>query len=223
VSDIRTDDEQLEALKNWWKDNGNQLLIMVALVAVGYFGWVSWHNYRSEHIYAANDTYMQLIQAAEQADAGGIALDEELQTVKFLADQLQNDFADSHYSTLGALVAARTALEAKDMDDAQARLEWARGNTDTDAESQLIAYRLAKVLVARGELDAALAQLTGEGSEFSAVYADLRGDILLKQNDKPGALAAYQVALESLLPGQEHYLSTLQLKIDNLTIGLGSL
>jgi predicted negative regulator of RcsB-dependent stress response len=223
VSDIRTDDEQLEALKNWWKENGKQILTTVIVVAAGYFGWTFWQNNQSAQIHAANDLFMQLVQAAEQAEIGGVALDEELQTVKFIADQLQNDYANSQYSVLGALLAARTAVVFSDLDDAQARLQWASDNADSDAESQLIGYRLAKVLVARGELDAAQGALTESTPEYQALYADLRGDILREQGDKAGAILAYQEALDALLPGQEHYISTLELKIDNLSVGLGSL
>ena len=38
----RTDDEQVEALKRWWKENGTSTLLMVAVAVGGYFGWQAW-------------------------------------------------------------------------------------------------------------------------------------------------------------------------------------
>jgi len=223
VNDIRTDDEQLEALKNWWNENGKQIVTTVVIVAAGYFGWTFWQDQRTDHINGGSQVYTQLLQAAEQAEVGGVALDEELQTVRYLADQLANEFGDTQYAILGALVAARTAVEADDLEEAATRFQWALDNADNDAASQLASYRLARIRVAQGELDAAFVLIANPTSEYTSLYADLRGDILLQQGDKEGAVAAYQQALDSLLPGQEHYVSTLELKIDNLSIGLGSL
>lgn len=223
MTDLRTDDEQLEALKSWWKENGQQILVTALVVATGYFGWTFWTNAKNEKIYAANDLYMQLAQASEQAESGAVALEEELQTVRFLADQLQNGYASSQYATLGALLAARTEVASDNLTEAQSRLEWALDNADTEAEAQLISYRLAKIRLALDDADGALALLQGESEEYATLYADLRGDALLAQGNRDAALAAYQVASENLLPGQQHYLSTLQLKIANLSSGLGSL
>lgn len=223
MNDIRTDDEQLEALKTWWKENGKQIVTTVIVVAAGYFGWTFWQDQRTGHINAGSDVYMQLIQAAEQAEVGGVALDEELQTVWYLADQLADEFSDTQYAILGALIAARTAVEADDLEEAGTRLQWALDNANNDAESQLVGYRLARVRIAQGEPDAAFVLLANPTDEYASLYADLRGDILLQQGDKEGAIAAYQQALASLLPGQEHYVSTLELKIANLSTGLGSL
>jgi len=223
VNDLRTDDEQLEALKNWWKENGKQIVTTVVVVAAGYFGWTFWQDQRADHINGGSEVYIQLLQAAEQAEVGGVALDEELQTVRYLADQLVSEFGDTQYALLGALVAARTAVEADDLEEAATRLQWALDNADNDAESQLASYRLAKIRVAQGELDAAFVLIANPTLEYTSLYADLRGDILLQQGDKEGAVAAYQQALDSLLPGQEYYASTLELKIDNLSVGLGSL
>lgn len=223
MNDIRTDDEQLEALKTWWAENGKQIVATVVVVAAGYFGWTFWQDQRSDHIHAASDTYMLLLQAAEQAEVGGVALDEELQTVRHQADQLVSDYADTQYAILGAMIAARTAVEADNLEEAVARLQWALNNADNDAEIQLVSYRLARVLIAQGELDAAFVLLANPSAEYVSLYADLRGDILLQQGDKEGAIAAYEQALGGLISGQEHYASTLELKIDNLSSGLGSL
>merc|ERR1712000_353720 len=39
---IRTDEEQAEALKKWWADNGKSLLITVLIAGGGFFGWNTW-------------------------------------------------------------------------------------------------------------------------------------------------------------------------------------
>ncbi len=44
MSEMRTEEEQVEALKDWWKENGRSLLLGVALALAIVFGWKGWET-----------------------------------------------------------------------------------------------------------------------------------------------------------------------------------
>ncbi len=39
MAELRTEEEQIEAIKRWWKENGVSLLIGAAIAAAGVFAW----------------------------------------------------------------------------------------------------------------------------------------------------------------------------------------
>lgn len=223
MSEPRNDDEQLQVLKDWWQENGAKLLAILVLGLGGYLGWNFWQDHRDSQINAAADLYNQLGGALDQAASGDVATQEELKTVRFLADQLQSDHANSKYSLLGALGAAEQAVVSDNLDEAGERLQWALDNADTDTDRQLIRYRLAKVHHARGESDAALELLSEASDSFAMIYAELRGDIHQQNGRNDQALEAYRSAMDAMLADQQHYQSSLQMKIDYVENGLGTL
>ena len=42
--ELRTEEEQVEAMKKWWNENGKSLIITVVVVLAGYFGWNSYQE-----------------------------------------------------------------------------------------------------------------------------------------------------------------------------------
>ena len=44
MADYETEEEQIEALKDWWRENGNSLLIGVAVALVAVFGFRGWQT-----------------------------------------------------------------------------------------------------------------------------------------------------------------------------------
>ena len=45
MAEMRTEEEQIEAIKQWWKKNGSSLLIGVGLALAIVFGWQAWQNH----------------------------------------------------------------------------------------------------------------------------------------------------------------------------------
>ena len=39
MADHITEEEQIEALKRWWDENGKQVVLAIVLTVGGYFGW----------------------------------------------------------------------------------------------------------------------------------------------------------------------------------------
>lgn len=227
MNDLRTEEEQIAAIKSWWAANGTKLLAGVLVVALGYFGYQGLQGKKEQDAIAAGDLYLQLQESviASSEGLGSVsALDlERVRTIGYLADQLQEDYADNGYAILGALAAARAAADRDDYAEAISRLEWALEAEEDVAGKQLITYRMAIATAATGAEQAALGLLTGADDSFAAIYAEARGDIYRSLGDTLSATGEYESAVELLLEDQLNYAPTLEFKLADVAAGLAAL
>lgn len=227
MNSLRTEEEQIAAIKNWWAENGTQLIVGVLVVALGYFGYQDWQTKQQENSEAAADIYESLQQGVVAGSSVQGSLSEyELETVRtigYLADQLQTEYSNTGYSVLGAIAAARAAADRDDYAEAISRLEWVV-EADTDpATHQLATYRIALAKAASGAEQEALSLLSGEDDSYAAIYAESRGDIYRQLGDNPSAVAQYKLAVEKLLPEQANYAAALEFKLANVAAGVAVL
>ena len=64
MAELKTEEEQIEAFKAWWKKNGVMLIVAVAVAASSYFGWQAWKNSQANYTSEASALYQNLVQAA---------------------------------------------------------------------------------------------------------------------------------------------------------------
>ncbi|WP_350668795.1 tetratricopeptide repeat protein, partial [Pseudoalteromonas sp. 69-MNA-CIBAN-0232] len=57
MAELKTEEEQIEAFKAWWKKNGVMLIVAVAIAAGGYFGWQAWKNGQANYTSEASALY----------------------------------------------------------------------------------------------------------------------------------------------------------------------
>ncbi len=213
MESYRSEEEQVEALKRWWDENGRSIIVGIILALGATFGWQAWQKQRATQADVASDIYQRLLESA-----AGARSEEEL-SVERLAERLKTDHEGSVYAQFAALQVARQAVAENDLDEAEEQLRWALQAADSGGDVALVAQqRLARVLAAKGDSDGALALLdTSATNPYQASYAMARGDILLGQGKREEALAAYQLArqLETENPGQFR-LATLEQKIASL-------
>lgn len=210
VDPYRSEDEQVEALKRWWKDNGTSTLTSVALAIAVVLGWQGWQQRQQQSREVASATYQTMLEAIQ---AGG----DKLTTAKTMADTLKADFSGSAYAQLAALAKARLLVEAKDLAGAEAELRWVLEHKPADEIKGIVQLRLAKVLSAKGDRAGALAALAGNPPEaLAAAYAEARGDILLAEGKRDEAKAAYQQAIEQAKGQKEVELGWLEMKYQSL-------
>lgn len=199
--------EQLEELKAWWKENGKLVMlaaIACALVVAGYQGWRYYQYTRSV---AAAALYAQLDQAERTGDR---------KKVLDLAAQITGSYGSTPYGSFAAMSAARVSFESGDFADAKARLAWVVENERDDAVKDVARLRLAGVLLDEKNYAEALKRIEEKSSDAMAgLYADLKGDILLAQGNRAEARNAYQLALDKS-EGGSPYRVTIQLKLDSL-------
>jgi predicted negative regulator of RcsB-dependent stress response len=193
VETYRTEEEQVEALRRWWNENGRSTIVAIILALGVGFGYQGFKDYRQNQADNASDLYQRILQAFSAP-----ALSPEQQKIAVqLAEQLKADYSGSTYAQFAALQLARVAVDRNDLADAQAQLRWVLGKADKGSDVERIAQlRLARVLAASGETEQALAILdrAAEGP-YKASYAVARGDILLSAGRDAEARDAYTSAL----------------------------
>jgi len=224
VNEILSEEQQqIETIKNWIKDN---LLVIVAVAVVCsavVFGPGAYQGYKNSKIFPSSDAYEQFNAAVEQASSGTVSTDAELQRVDDLTDMLVEQHGDTHYAFLASLKAAKLSADIGNYSVALSRLNWAKENATSEADQYLVNYRLALVEAQLGNSSKALDLLSESNEHFSALYGEARGDIYKANGQRDQAISAYRDALESLDETNTVQQATIDLKLSHLETGLGAI
>ncbi len=209
-----TEEEQIEALKSWWKDYGTVVLIAAVVGLGGFFGWNLYQNHGVEKASEASAVYEKLAVAMAESDSE--ISEEQASKLKQLANEVIALDSSSLYADFAALYLAKLAVQQQDYASAKSHLEKVSSRGANDSVKELARLRLARVLAASGDTEQALTLLSAKpSSAYSAAYAEAAGDILLAQKRLAEARAAYQNALQAMGTDQPMRRSLVQLKIDN--------
>ena len=199
------ENEQTEALRNFFTSNGKALAIGVVIGIAALGGWRYWSTEQDDSAKTVSAQYQQLTTAMQAGKP------ETLEAV--------NRFASENSNTYGALAAmdlAKQYVDAGQLDKAAALLQ--NGLKDTkDANLQaVINLRLARIQLQQNQADAALKTLDGvKGDGWTAIVADIRGEALLAKGDKQGARDAWSKGVES--DASPALKQMMQMKMNNLS------
>jgi Uncharacterized protein conserved in bacteria len=197
------EEQQAEAIKNWWKENGRAVVLGAAIGLVGMFGWRYYNEYHQGKMEAASAAYDVVIKD----------LDQNKEKAFPTVSEFVSHYSGSAQGDLAALQLASAAVKAGKLDLAVTQLQTVadKGN---GAIKPVAAIRLARVLGEQGKFADAQKRLDSVTQKaYKAVVAEVRGDIYLQQGDKAKALAAYQ---EAVAAGGEQSSSELRSKLDDL-------
>lgn len=187
--EYETEEQQVEALKAWWNENGRAVVTGVVLGGAVIGGWKFWEGRQESQAIAASDSYSRTLEAIDANDT-----DEAIK----LANELKDDQPDTLYSAYSNMAAARAAIENGDLDDAASRLEWVANNAPQDDVVMIAKVRLARVQGAAGDASAGLASLPKKFPDaFIGLVEEARGDLMIQTGDEDGARAAYEAAQAS--------------------------
>ena len=213
MADYQSEEEQIEAFKQWWVDNGLKL-VAAAVVVIGVaYGWQGWQGAQEEQAQQGSAIYTNMIDTVKTGAEAPLT-DEQKQAVSEAVSQLKGEFSDSGYAHLSALVSAKLAVEADDLDTAATELEWVLSNKPSDTLATLATLRLARVEAARGNVDTALALVEGaDAGKMVSAYEEAKGDFHMSMGHYAAAYTAYQAALDSEESGNARLLSILRLKL----------
>jgi len=210
-----TDEEQLEAIKKWWDENGTSMLVGIVAALAIVFGYQGWQNRLQDRGEAASALYEDLVEAVVLSDPFSTLDEEQLTTGQFLAAQLKDEYTDTSYAHFAAMFMAKLAVEGQDYETAEQELNWSLENGVDDSLRVIVSTRLARVKIAQGEHEAALALLAGiEPGEHKPSVEEARGDAYAAIGDSVKAREAYQMAVKSLAEGDTRPM--LQMKLDDL-------
>lgn len=178
--------EQLDALKAFWKQYGN-LITWVLILALGAFAaWNGWNWWQRDQAAKAGAMFEELDRAVAAGDADKAGR---------VFNDLKERFPRTAFAQQGGLAAARLQFDKGQADAAKATLAWVAANASEDEYRTVARLRLAGLLLEAKQYDQALAQLAeAKSPTFEALVADRRGDILLAQGKRDEARSAYETA-----------------------------
>lgn len=188
--------EQLDQLKQFWKQYGN-LIAWVLIVLLGaYAGWNGWQYWQGRQAAQATALYEEVERIAVTGDAARLD--------RALAD-MKDKFGRTAQAQQAALLAAAVHASAGRTDAARGALQWVADDAADDGYKALARLRLAGLLLDAKSYDEALKQLSGAfPTEFNPLVADRRGDVYLAQGKKAEAGAEYQKAWQGLEEGSSY-------------------
>ncbi|KAA8981937.1 MULTISPECIES: YfgM family protein [Gammaproteobacteria] len=208
------EDEQWEAFKRWWKQNGSSVLMGIAIVVLGIAGWQYWEAREASARAEARQGFDSVISTL-QSDK---ETEERLSTMEYALDNLKDSQPDSPYTVFSAMVAASVYMEESRAEDAVEELEWALEQAGGQPLPRVIRLRLARAQLASGEAEGAIATLEGleDAGEFAPLFHELRGDAHHAAGNEDAAREAYQAARES--HGEDVNDRLLEIKLSDLAV-----
>ncbi|MCK7459400.1 tetratricopeptide repeat protein [Idiomarina aminovorans] len=197
------EEQQVERLKDFWKEHGKGIIAGLVIGFGLFYGWRYYDQHTLETQERASANYQQWTTELSEGSENAV-----LEAQEFVSENPENIYAQ-----LVALELAKHATQRADLATAVTVLQAVVDNTDDKNMSALASIRLARVLIAKEQLDTALNLVQKSLPEaFVGFAAELEGDILAEQGNTEEARAAYERALqagESLTPG-------LQMKLNSL-------
>ena len=198
-----TEEQQVDAIKQFWKDYGSSVVVGAVVGLGGLFGW----NYYSDHQIAQAESASEAFQAVS---AGNISDTSMLSA----AENFAKDHSQKGYQSLLELIVAKAAVEAGDLDKAEATLKSVVSSAPDKGLVMVATMRLARVQAEQGQIATAITTLDQVSDPaFTAQRDELKGDFLVRKGDEEQAKAAYQAAVKN---GGTSASPALQMKLDNL-------
>lgn len=203
-----TEQEEIEKLKEWWKNYGGALLIGVLLGLGLLFGYKYWTRYQEQQRTAASVLYMQMSQEVQES---------RRDTARANGKKLMDDYPRTPYAGMAALMLARLGFEANDQAAARRYLRWAIDHATDAAVKHAARLRLGQLDIANRDYAAALALVQTDAPGFAEEYLELKGDAYAGLGKPDEARKAYNEALSNLAPNAPAR-QVLQMKLDNLPV-----
>jgi predicted negative regulator of RcsB-dependent stress response len=192
MEDYLTEEERVEALKRWWKENARSVFVGIGFGALIVAGWNIWQTRQQQQSEQASTVFDQLLKADEEKHP-----DAALK----LGERLVEEFPSSSYAVYGRLFAAKYKAEQGDLAGAKGLLLTLLANSKDDNVRHLARLRAAHVMLSLNEAEDALKLIEAPdaklGGSYQALYAELKGDLLMSLKRDDEARAAYQQARQA--------------------------
>jgi predicted negative regulator of RcsB-dependent stress response len=187
----KSEEEQAEAIKKWWKENGISVLAGVAIGVSLLIGWRWWQDYTELQAQTASMTYENMLSHLQQ---------KKLAQAEEIASLLLKNHSNSSYAVLAQLHLAHQDLTQEDIESSHARLQWViEQNSSLSQLTHIARLRKAKLFLSQDKINEAksLIEPIPATGKFQAAYAELRGDIAVAEGQTEVARSAYKEALDT--------------------------
>jgi len=184
-----TEEQQVEAMKEWWAENGRAVMLGIAIGVLIIGAWMFYKSHTEKKAVAASDTFSESLEAIEAGDHAKVI---ELFSIA------KDDHSGSIYGAYTGLVAARASIESGNLEEASSALSWVADNSALDDVGVIAKIRLARVKGALGEAESGLKALPSSYPEsFTALVEEARGDLHVIAGNDADAKVAYQKAIDA--------------------------
>lgn len=207
---LLTEQEQVEAIRGWWRENGRYIISGLVIGAGLLFGWNYWQNQQERKALEASALFQALADDVAEA---------RLQPAQAKAADLLENYASTPYAPQARLAMAKLYMDVgRDQDAAEVLrplvVEGAESGT-----AMVARLRLAKLLLYQEQPAEAVELLRGyEDTAFAPRYSETLGDALAALEREDEAVEAYTAALAGNpeLPTVDTTL--IQMKINDLRV-----
>lgn len=201
-----SEEEQVAALKAWWKENKNSVIIGAVLGVVLILGWNYWQEHKLKQESQASALYSQLLDFVSK---------DQKDSAEKISEQIVKQYGSTAYANYATLMQAKLKVAAGDLPAAKQILA-AQMKKGDKALQNVARIELVRLMLATKEYEKGL-QLIAEvdpasTKSFSASYEELTGDLYVALDRLGEARTAYQNALRE---GASSPL--LQFKLDDIT------
>ncbi len=199
--------EQIDALKAWWKENGRLVILTIIAFVVAAAGIQAWRYYQQSQAQQAAELYGALQQLVPENNA---------KKIRETSATIIEKFSSTAYAPRAALIAAKVNYQTGDAQSAKAQLQWVIDHAAEDELKDIARIRLAGMLLDEKNYAQALELLEAKHNPFNdAFYLDLKGDVLVAQGKFAEARSTYQEVL-SKIDKKSTYRDLIQIKLDAL-------
>ena len=205
MAQYETEEEQINAIKEWWKENGRSVIAGVVIGVAGLVGWKGWNNYQETQALEASDIYF---------DMRSSIVTQNQQAIVEQANILKESYSGTPYGAMGALILAKAKADEGDHEATIDNLQWVIENGKEENIKSVAKLRLARVYIATDALNEAESLLDESFPfAFNSLLMEVRGDLYSQRGDIEAARDAYDAAIAS---AGEQSITYLKMKRDNL-------
>lgn len=204
VSVYDSDDEQVEALKKWWNENGRSIVVGMVLGLGAVFGWQSWTQHQEQVASQASLRYEKMAIAIQSGS---------VESAVKQGEKIVTEWPESSYAALASLDMAKIKLSQGDSGAVKQHYEWVLNNAKDPSLKQLARLRMARILLSTNNIEGAEAlAVKADKDSYAGEFAALRGDIAKAKKEFAAARTAYTEALNSNAGNSR----IIQMKLDDL-------
>jgi predicted negative regulator of RcsB-dependent stress response len=211
VTDLMTEQEQIEQLKAWIKEYGMTVIagIVLALVIMGI--WRMWDTYTTNKLIHASAVYDEMLNDRMQNTKDSLA------AAATQADKLISHYKSTPYAQIAALMLARDAVINKKYDDAIKNLDWVVSHSKNKPLVTIAHIRAARIYITQNQPEKAV-EILQEISDksFQGLRDEVLGDAYVQMKKIQDAKQSYQLALKELPAEDTSSRPILEMKLYNL-------
>lgn len=204
----RTEEEQVEAIQTWWKENA---VAIVAGIVIGIAVIAGYRYWTETKITQAENASLLFSETVELKNTDDKKFNEN-------TEKLLTEFSDTPYAALIALHKAKRDIEKNETEKAITSLTWILDNSGEESVQHIARQRLVRLYIDKSNYDKAENLLAGvKAAGFASAYDELRGDLHFANKQPVQAKENYRLALASMSQSDPRY-ALVKMKLENIAV-----